>query len=192
MKKLLSLKINYSGDEIAIYVPNTKKKINYYYEPTKKLHKFDEVLVIYLKGKNETLLMRDVIQEILTRLSGDATRALANQLQIPLSAIDPRGLGAQYNIDMYKKKRTLPYSDYAVFFADDTQTWIYNLNNKIFFEISPVYRWLHIEPESIDTFISFEDFMRGYKAYQIFEVDRKDIEKLKKKCDLLIKKLDIK
>ena len=65
--------------------------------------------------------------------------------------------------------------------------WIYNKGNKIFFHVTPNYKWSSSNPKKWEDFISYRDFMNSYKPYFIIHIKKSDAKFLVKKLDALEK-----
>ena len=60
--------------------------------------------------------------------------------------------------------------------AQKNSTWLYNKDNKIFLEITPVYPWHFLEPEPNEQYYSYDEFIKNYKPIVTVEIS-KDIAK---------------
>lgn len=53
----------------------------------------------------------------------------------------------------------------------DVDVWIYEKEGKIFFEITPIYKWHYRDPEpEAEGYITFGEFIKNYKPYVIAEL----------------------
>ncbi len=189
IEKLLSLKID-DNTQVIFCMPDYKNKINYFYEPQKMLHKFDEVTVIYKIKEKKIILEQEVIKETLDGIRKGLEWALNKCLIIP-DFIEKSEMGKTNNIESYKSNRTVKYSNYSLFSGKDIQTWIYNDHyGEIFLEISPRCPLVYREYEEGDEFATFEDFMKEYKPYAFFHIDRKTALEWKQAVDLLYMEID--
>jgi len=62
--------------------------------------------------------------------------------------------------------------DYLLWSRHGVSSWLYEKNGKMYFEVTPTYRW-HFrdpEPEEKDAFINYEQFIKNYKPYVITEL----------------------
>ncbi len=196
MKKLLSLKIN-ENEKITLNIPSIGEKINYYRIPTEKLDRFDEVTVIYENKDKKIILMQDMIDEILAVFIGDLEEALNKNLILP-DSVNISEVGKAENIESYRNNQTgdyknesMEYSNCGIFSGKDIQTYIYNdCFGEIYLEISPYCPLLYREYEEGDEFATFEDFMKNYKPYAFFHIDRKTALEWKQAVDLLYMEID--
>ncbi len=196
MEKLLSLKIN-ENEQITINIPIFGEKFNYYKMPTEKLDKFDEITVLYENNDKKIMLMQDIIDDILTGFRGDLERALNRDLILP-DFICIGEIGKNYNIESHRnnetgnyKNKSMKYSDHGIFSGESIQTWIYNDHfGEIYLEISPRCPLLYREYEEGDEFVTFEDFMKKYKPYAFFHIDKKTALEWKQAVDLLYMEID--
>ena len=51
-------------------------------------------------------------------------------------------------------------------------TWLYNQNDKIYLEITPIYTWLFRKPKKGDGFIPFDQWIKDYKPLALIEIDK--------------------
>ncbi len=52
-------------------------------------------------------------------------------------------------------------------------TWLYNKNNKIIFQVTRSYPWTFEDPKATDNFTTYEEFIKSYKPLIIFELSKK-------------------
>lgn len=78
-------------------------------------------------------------------------------------------------------------SQYLLWETLVVKTWLYEKEGKIFFEITPAYKWFcrTIRPEEKESYVTFEEFIKNYKPYVITELSRetmrvwlKEVERL--------------
>ncbi len=196
MEKVLSLKIN-DNEQIALCMPNYKDKVNYFYEPKEALHKFDETTVIYENKDKKIILEQEAIKETLSGLKKGLKWILDKKLIIP-DSVNIGEVGKAENIESYRNNQTgdyknesMKYSNCTFFSGKDIQTYIYNDHfGEIYLEISPSCPLLYREYEEGDEFATFEDFMKNYKKYAFFHIDKKTALEWKRDVDLLYMEID--
>jgi len=85
----------------------------------------------------------------------------------------------------------LDISEYWLYSTSgEVQTFIYTIDNQIYIEISPSYKWLHREPEEGEKFISFDEFIDSYQIIVRFELNENIIEEWIKTCNNIISILE--
>lgn len=57
-------------------------------------------------------------------------------------------------------------------------TWLFNQNDKIYLEITPVYKWHTSDPENDPNFISHEEFVCEYKPIALVEISKSRAQEL--------------
>ncbi len=189
IEKILLLKIN-NNEKITINIPDFKNKINYFYKPQEKLHRFDEAIVIYEYIQKKIILEKEAVKEVLNGLKTSLKWALNNNLYLP-DSVNVGEVGRNCNIDRYTSNNINNYCNYALFCEQKVQTWIYNDQfGEIYLEISPRCPLVYREYEEGDEFSTFEDFMKNYKPYAFFHIDRKTAQQWKRDVDLLYMEID--
>ena len=105
-----------------------------------------------------------------------------------------KGIGYEWNIinnkianDLCEKidDTIVKYSIWSTTSKYCNETWMYNYNNKIYFEVSKNYRWNYDTPKGDDDFITFEQFKSSYKVYDIVELNYKSVEYLNYKSKII-------
>jgi hypothetical protein len=175
---------------ISITVPDVASKFNYYYEPTEKLHQFDEATVTFISKAKSKEIYEDMIDEILFRFYGTLNRVLYNKIVTP-SMVKPGNMGYLLN--------TLPDEEWddelSIFWVwsspKDIQTFIYKINDIIYLEIAPTYPWHYIEPKPGDNYIPFEEFMKSYKPYAVEVIPQPIALEWMNKCEEIIKLIGV-
>jgi hypothetical protein len=141
---------------------------------------FTGVIIYFIKGKERVIVFDDFIGESLTNLTGTLDLLLNYKCVLDFG-LKKGKVGREYNVYTFNslqmeiptdKKVNDPFPNYWFWSAKRVQTWTYNIGDKIFFEISPSYPWLHLDPEPGEPFTSFEDFMKDYHTIADFELDR--------------------
>lgn len=183
-----------SGIYFTIEVPDFSKKLNPYYEPTPKLHKFDEVSVSLTIDNASHLVMHDIIQVIVCPLYHFLKRSMAHKIPLP-SSVTPGTLGSLYNRNYYdnywknntgKSSAIIDYKQFWLWSAHNLmQSWMYNHNNKIYLEIGEAYSLL---PQKNDK--AFEEHMSQYKPLLFVEIPQNIAEEWLQKCEKIMHDID--
>jgi len=148
--------------KIVVKIPDIKSKFNYYYEPSEKLHKFDEVTVFFVTKDCEIEIFKDSLDDFIVPFYRLLKKAIANNLELPRE-IEEGKAGEMLN-DYLNERSTLDLKPFWLCSSlKNNDTLLYTKNNKIYMEVTPLYPWTFIEPKSEDNYISFDEFMKSYK-----------------------------
>jgi hypothetical protein len=177
---------------IEILIPNAQDKFNYYYEATEKLNVFDQLTVLLKQNNEATILAEDMVDITITIYNNMLEKALQNQVILP-EGIDLGQIGRSYNLDiMYEISDAIDYSLFSVWSHKNSRTWLYNNNNKMYLEVSPLYPWLYSDLEEAQKekdFISFDEFMKTYKPIFFGEIPRASAEHWVRQCDKILESI---
>lgn len=195
MNELINLL--FKDAKIIISVPNFENKINYYYPPLPELNRFDEGSVyLYLDNEKKVLLLRDILQVFFIPFYVMLKKGLSKKLQLPID-IHAGDLGLYYNNYMEKiyndddfKSEDL-FGGFLLWSGINIQTWLYNVNDRIYIEISPSYKWHLNEPEKNEKFIAYKDFQKKYKPIAVLEISKEKSESWLKQCKKICSQLEI-
>lgn len=179
-----------NNSKIVFIIPDLPQKCNYYYEPTVKLHKFDEVTVEYKNVNGDSIeLSKDILNEIAGVFNNVLKKLISNKKQL-LSGIKKGSLGYVLNHVINEKQD----DDLSLFWVwssrEHTATLMYSVEEKIYMEIVPLYPWTFIEPSNEENYISFEEFMKNYKPYVFEVVDKSIAIKWQEQCEGILKMVD--
>lgn len=179
-------------NSIKILIPNFKDKFNYYYQPTKKLHMFDEVTVVFEEKGKQINLIVDNVNIILHKFKEGLECTLNNQILLP-DNIKIGELGKYFNIYTDNEEfNKINYSLFWLWSGIDVQTWLYNKNNKIYLEISPTYPWLFSDETEEEGYITFDEFMKTYKPITVEEINHATARQWLDQCnDILAKTIKV-
>jgi len=185
---------------IGIKVPNITEKVNYFYEPTEKLHKFDEVTVYLNQGNVSTLIARDVVQDIIVSLWESLYKSLHFKRELPLQIVEGK-VGYCHNKDTYmlhctaddeikNYKEKYNCSLYNVWSSNlKIETWMYSKKGTIYLEISPTYPLFYSEDFVQDDTV-FEKYLASYKPLFFVEISHDQAEEWLKKSEKIIRQVD--
>jgi len=146
---------------------------------------FDCVTIEYLKEQTEYILYyKDLSGAAIISLKELLEKALNFKLQIENEYKD-KGIGYYHSIytnNIYANKLQTAGTSIG--------TFIYNDQDKIYIEISPLYEWFnHIFDDILEEYnevkdedASFDDFLNNYKPIDIVAIDRKVAEKWLEFC----------
>lgn len=206
MNTLVTFKIS-PLESIKILVPELGLKDNLFYEPTSEIHKFDVVTFIYESPNRCSILFHDALIMGLENFMVALENLLNEELLIPKD-FSIGFLGFLFNeityfhtiannemialYEMYYEENYPSFFYFALSTAHNgLQTFAYNVQDKMYLEIVPLYPWLHSEQEKqedqlFDYFL-FSDFMKTYKPEAVIELDEVTVRRWLDQCKVLWK-----
>lgn len=156
---------------------------------------FSEVKIVYNYLNSEIILFKDFLIEGIKALQTTLNKAIEFGLQTDNLA-EKRGIGFIWN--EYCNKLSTENQDIAdstepfhIWSTDSTagiDTWIYNVGEKIYFEVSPTYRWHFDEPNGLD-YKTYEQFRAGYTAIDIIEINKRTALDWIERCKDILDKI---
>jgi hypothetical protein len=183
---------------LEVTVPPFKEKCNYYYEPTDTLHKFDECSVTLIKDGQRTLLMKDVIQSILSSLYHSLNAVLKGSQKLP-PAIVPGTLGKMYNIEYYTDQWleddqqaifSVNYNDYWLWSClHKVQSWIYNDSGKIYLEVGTSHPSI-FSATATQNDKEFNEYIAHYTPILFIEISHATAQEWLEQCIKIIHIID--
>lgn len=195
MKTLIAFHIS-ELQQIYIAI-NEQDKFNIYGYKADRLHIFDEVEVKCIYGGNTILLTRDSIQYVITTFCIFLEMALKNELPLDISLtvgkvgyfFSKKKYPAAAESDKSNNNDDI-FSQYWMWSCPkNIQTWLYNLNHKIYLEISPTYPWLFSDPEKDEIYMSFDEYINNYQPIIIAELQKSLVELWIKQCYVVLQKM---
>lgn len=158
----------------------------------------DDVSIFFIDdGKEYLLYDNDTILWALRCLSSSLEKSLEEKLKLPefLKSYD---IGFMWNTTIHETiknpdNKSLPsewQDNYLIWNFKEFALWMYNKNDSIYLQITPVYKWHFIDPKQNEHFISYEKFMDNYKPITTLTLDKKVAQKLLDKAQSLLKKLE--
>jgi|GEM_PF-2076987 hypothetical protein len=182
------------NNKITVTVPDIPSKINYYYEPTEKLNQFDEATVYFninghkenAPSKNKIILKQDTIDYTIFRFYELLQEAVSNHLALANNTIMPGNLGAELNkmLNRTSKFDIRPFWVWSC--LNNTDTLLYNYNNKIFLEIVPTCPDLFTNKATQIVDKLFKRFMKTYKPYFVAQISHKKAQAWLKQCEEIL------
>lgn len=151
----------------------------------KDLYLLDDITVVYHENKKKYILQEyDCVAGPLRDFVFDLNAAIKHELVVHES-ID-QDLGYLWNEYLQDKKGhnfvKAPLEKDSTFWvglrnlvlsSQQYETWLYNKNGAIFFEITPLYKWHHSEPKKNEKYISYDEFIKNYKPLVIIKLENK-------------------
>lgn len=83
---------------------------------------------------------------------------------------------------------TLSYCLWSTNSTIGTDTWIYNIDSKIFIEVSQTYRWHFDDPVGLNH-ITYDQFIAEYKPIDVLEIDNSTAKEWLKICEEILNNL---
>jgi hypothetical protein len=194
MKSLITFQIS-ELQSIRIVIDEQNKKNIYGYK-AKGLHVFDEVVVEYVHGNYVLVLAKDSVQQIITVFFSILKEVFKNKLQLGMS-LEVGKVGSVFSWAMYTRSDGLRkendiFSDYWVWSSSDSiQTWLYNVNNKIYLEISKTYPWIFSDPEEGESYISFDEYMGSYYPELVVELSEPLVRTWIDQCHKILQSIEV-
>jgi len=194
MKSLITFQISES-QSIRIVI-DEQNKTNIYGYKVERLHVFDEVEVEYVCDNQVIVLARDTVQHIVTVFFHILKKSLENKLQLDTSLAIEK-VGYFFSQKMYlsvneSEEKDDIFSKYWVWSSpDNIQTWLYNVDGKIYLEISQTYPWLFSDPDEDESYVSFDDYMKNYKPIAIVELQEMLVQIWINQCHAILQSIEI-
>lgn len=170
-----------------------QNKTNIYGYQVEGLHSFDEVEVEYIHEDKKIILAKDSVQYIIDTFSIALEKSLKNELPLDESFTIGR-IGYFFSKKRYMnelEEKDDIFSQYWVWSSpDNIQTWLYNVDNKIYLEISPTYAWLFSDPQEDEHYISFDEYMNDYKPIALVELQESFVQSWINQCHDVLQKME--
>jgi hypothetical protein len=195
MKSLITFRIAESHS-IQIII-DQQNKINTYGYSAEGLHVFDEVEVQYIHNGTAILLTKDIVQYVVETFCASLEMSLKNELPLDASLVVGK-VGCFFSKKKYMtadecngQKKDDVFTQYWVWSSpDNIQTWLYNRDNKIYFEISPTYPWLFSDPQEDEHYITFDDYIKSYEPVMLIELSKSLVQEWVNQCHKLLDKME--
>ncbi len=153
---------------------------------------FTEVEIIFYKEDKKYIVFRDFIIEGIKSLKISLIMALASKLK---KSLDEKSFGLIWNeycknlnLDEIADDPIKLYHLWSTTVDNGIETWIYNSGEKIYIEISSMYRWNFDETDSINL-EKYEDFTKNYKPIAVLEITKQTASCWLEKCEEILAKI---
>jgi hypothetical protein len=195
MKKILTTFTITKHKKIELFFPDIANKINYFYNPTKNLHKFDEIMISLQDNNISLKLYKNTLDGALLSLHGQLKRSRTKLIDLP-STIEVGQMVYALNEsdkenpdDEYKN---VNFSNFWVWSSNKgPQTFMYTSNGDLYLEIGQIYPWLYSDPEPNDPhYISYENFIKNYKPILVHEISPETVDQWLEQCNALLKEIE--
>lgn len=170
---------------ILINLPCEKEHINL----------FSNISIKYIKGDAQyDLYINDYFSVAIKSLFNVIGKAIKSELQIASEYIE-KGIGYYHNNYSHKLWASDnldiddPSDNFILWSTPSNigiETYIYNIKNEIFIEISPIYKWNSEYPECEKEYETFEEFIKKHCPIEIINIDRNIALQLQKDCEYLL------
>ncbi len=176
--------------KIIITIPDVKTKYNYFFKPTKRLHRCDEATAYFIEKNHEKLeIKKHTLDDVVLNLYGKLKSIIDdNNLKLPKNC-ETGTVGYELN-NMLMYHNNDFFSQFWTWssISSKADTLIYQADNKIYIEIVPSYPWLFSEPELDNPeYITFEEFMKNYKPYVVETISRETAKEWLQQCEEILK-----
>jgi hypothetical protein len=194
MKQILARFIFSEQKYIEIYFPDSSNKINYFYKPTEKLHKFDEVMITYFDKEKEILLHKDTLDIALLSVIGQINKSfeeldLPPEIQMGQMVYALNESKKEYATETVGIYKNIDFSNYWVWStAGGAQTFIYTFEGSLYLEIGKIYQWQY-DDNDIDL-LFYQEFMKNYKPIAVEKISKKTAQQWLEQCTALLKQIE--
>jgi hypothetical protein len=195
MKQILTRFILSEQKYIEIYFPEIENKFNYYYRPTEKLHKFDEVSIAFYYDENKILLYRNILEDGVLRISDRLLEAdqelidLPTEIQVGQMVYALNESKKEYATEAVGIYRNIDFSNYWVWStAGGPQTFMYTFEGSLYLEIGLTYQWQY-DDNDIDL-LFYQEFMKNYKPIAVEKISKETAQQWLEQCNRLMKQIE--
>lgn len=171
--------------KITVEIPNVPEKFNYYYEPTEKLHQFDEAKVFFITPTESINIRTDTLDEIFYPLYIGLKKTIKNELSLPPS-ISPENIGVEFNKMLYNTEKKVDFYPYWIWSIRHIQTLLYNYDKKIYLTILPNCPDIYADKPDKIIEKSFNTFIKNFKPYFAGEISHKTAKEWLKQCEEIL------
>jgi hypothetical protein len=196
MKKILASFMISKDKRIELYFSDIKYKRNYFYEPTKKLHRFDEVMVTYYYHNNRINLYRDTLDGAFLSLVGNLEKVKQGRFEKPLSIDVGKMVYALNESDkenaneLYKDINFNNFWLWSTPAAEGAESFMYTYKGTLYLEIGLLYPWLYHEPDPSDpNYVLYQDFIKNYKPIAVEKISNETAMQWLNQCNALLKQI---
>lgn len=163
------------SEGIKLDLPLSLEELTYYHL----------VNIYYYSSDLQVLVYDTILFGIISDLEDACMSALENKREIPKEFL-VKGLGYRFNTENESINQAYangdepndnPYNKYGIWLRDYL-TFLYNVDGKIYFEISPSYEFYEKEGGGMP----FEKWVSDFKPLSIIHLDKNKVEELLKMC----------
>jgi len=144
----------------------------------------DYLTIAYYKGaKRYILYPEDYVAGVLWSFESLLAKVVCGQLPLHESITEDIGfLWHEYLQDKKEHNFVEKPLENSTYWVGQTHhlceskkwdTWLYNKNDAIYFEITPSYHWHFCKPQRNEKFVSYKKFVKKYKPLAIIKIDKK-------------------
>jgi hypothetical protein len=162
--------------DIEFRIDNDNQIIIRCRDDVNNLSRFSEASA-YFVHKNQviSLLANDVFIEVISPLNNTLLKAIEKEIIITNSGFSDVGYkwnNWAYNLPEEGEGEEDIFNEFWVWSTKETGTWLYRNNDReIVIEICPIYKWHFEEPDNEIDCVSFEEFIKHYKAILQKKID---------------------
>jgi hypothetical protein len=153
---------------------------------------FSEVKIIFRQKGKEYIVFKDFIIEGIRSLKSSLIMAIESKLNANLENKKSMGLiwneyVKNLNMDVITDDPIEKYHVWSTTSDNGIETWIYNLGDEIFIEISSIYEWNFGQADSINL-KKYEHYMKNYEPIAVLEITKQTASCWLKKCEVILDK----
>lgn len=145
---------------------------------------FDEIIILYHKDNESFVVFKDFACEGIKGFYSILQKSIKGDLQLDPS-LQEKGVGYHWNDECRllnnatdsTEDLTSMYHLWSTTSEYSNETWLYNISDEIYIEVSPTYKWHNLDPIEGEIFIEFNQFMNNYAVHDIASLERNIAEK---------------
>jgi hypothetical protein len=180
---------------LKVVIPDFNEKINYFYESTPEINRFDEVTVTLKEADRVIVLYKNTIDDAFFRLRNFLRKVLEEKTIIPDKSFI--GLvGRYHNIDAYRHWKydeggetlspdALEYLDFLLYSSDEAITWFYSDGSVIYIEVGYTFPLVYSSDALADD-PQFEKFLHNYKSLFFTSLSFNTAREWLEKCNKIV------
>ncbi|WP_334077027.1 hypothetical protein [Paenibacillus sanfengchensis] len=175
------------SQEILLYLPCEKQDVVFLTDVSLKYWRDGKMIC--------DLFVHDFFIEAVKQLYNLLTKALNNELQLKSDFVE-KGIGFYHNIYMHElwttdnSDRSDPAEEFLLWSSHtevSNETFIYNIEDKIYLEISPFYKWDSDYPDDETEYQTFEEYVLQYQMIDLIHIEQDTAKQWQKILHELLK-----
>jgi len=165
-------------------------------------YRFDECELSFVNTEEKFIIFQDVLMDCIDMFKFLLPKSLKDALILPESIkLDIGFLWNEYlnepsntNLEMVAVENSrewigLRYLLWSPGKKINVATWLYNKNDTIYLEITPVYPWHFRDAEQDEKFIPYDEWIKNYKPLIISEITKDTTEQWLSKTEKIIQEI---
>jgi hypothetical protein len=178
---------------LEITIPALENKINYFYDVTPQLNRFDEVTVTLKMPTGSIILYQNTVDDAFFRLRSFLNKIVSGKKVIPHKKFIG-SVGRYHTIDEYRHWKyeeggeslsadALEYLDFLLYTSGQSQAWLYSDGHIIYFEVGYAFPLLSSADAPPDDQL-FEKFLGSYKPLFFDSISFEQAREWLEKCNM--------